>query len=693
MDSRKMQQGQPAAAPLPPLPPPSSSKLSSTPVVHDSSNSLLTKEQGHQDSSSVTAHPQSAHDPRIESTLSYNPDKAQDQNNRKEIANDTTTSNDSSNTKTATEPEIPPTSATKASNAPGSQTADTTQAPSAATQPEVTESGTGQEASEAGQGAAQSASRLGSRFSVNLSGVGLPSVASNLGLTQANGERAADMAQDLKKNVVNMWHAWFPTPPPTSSSSSSSTATPITTSTIDSAKAHLQAPNSGSQSLSIHSQQHGRPAKNQRLTNSYSLGSKAGSESFMSIGGNRTPSSQQQPVSPPRGYSLDIPDRKSASVSPVPSLGRRGKDTSTQIVHEANDPIASRSSTCVPPPSNLSNEPIYLMGELYPPSPTQWTDFQRDFTSGLIWCTYRHSYPPIKPSTFTTDVGWGCMLRSGQGLLANALAIQFMGRGWNKPVPGDPMWDIYVRILSWFLDDMNPRSPFSVHRIALLGKQLGKNIGEWFGPSTTSQVTKALVHNYPESGLGVYVTTDGVIYKDQVEEAATLKKSNGFGHLLILVTIRLGIDKLNPIYNDAIKTTFEFPQTLGIAGGRPSSSYYFVGYQGDDLFYLDPHHSRCVVESKNLNDYTAEDFSTYHCETIRKIDINAIDPSMLLAFYCRDRADFDAFCLKVQELNARPGMASSIFTIGEKAPDYDDDDDGRLLSVADEEDDDLELIL
>ncbi|KAF9156853.1 Cysteine protease atg4 [Linnemannia schmuckeri] len=255
------------------------------------------------------------------------------------------------------------------------------------------------------------------------------------------------------------------------------------------------------------------------------------------------------------------------------------------------------------------------------------------------------------------------------------------------------MWDIYVRILSWFFDYMNARSPFSVHRIALLGKQLGKNIGEWFGPSTTSQVIKALVHNYPESGLGVYVTTDGVVYKDHVEEAATLKKSSGFGHLLILATIRLGTDKLNPIYNDAIKATFEFPQTLGIAGGRPSSSYYFVGYQGDDLFYLDPHHSRCVVESKDLSDYTAEDLSTYHCEAIRKIDINSIDPSMLLAFYCRDRADFDAFCAEVQELNARPGMASSILTVGEKAPDYDDDDDGRLLSVADEEDDDLELIL
>lgn len=34
---------------------------------------------------------------------------------------------------------------------------------------------------------------------------------------------------------------------------------------------------------------------------------------------------------------------------------------------------------------------------------------------------------------------------------------------------------------------------------------------------------------------------------------------------------------------------------MGIAGGRPSSSYYFVGSQADNLFYLDPHHARPAV--------------------------------------------------------------------------------------------------
>lgn len=34
---------------------------------------------------------------------------------------------------------------------------------------------------------------------------------------------------------------------------------------------------------------------------------------------------------------------------------------------------------------------------------------------------------------------------------------------------------------------------------------------------------------------------------------------------------------------------------MGIAGGRPSSSYYFVGAQADNLFYLDPHHARPAI--------------------------------------------------------------------------------------------------
>jgi len=37
-----------------------------------------------------------------------------------------------------------------------------------------------------------------------------------------------------------------------------------------------------------------------------------------------------------------------------------------------------------------------------------------------------------------------------------------------------------------------------------------------------------------------------------------------------------------------LKEMFKFPQSLGILGGRPRASYYFVACQDDDVFYLDP---------------------------------------------------------------------------------------------------------
>ncbi|KAJ7865221.1 hypothetical protein B0H13DRAFT_1637209, partial [Mycena leptocephala] len=61
--------------------------------------------------------------------------------------------------------------------------------------------------------------------------------------------------------------------------------------------------------------------------------------------------------------------------------------------------------------------------------------------------------------------------------------------------------------------------------------------------------------------------------------------------VLPLLGIRLGLDGVNPIYYETIKLLYTFPQSVGIAGPRPSSSYYFVGVQGDGPFYLDPHNS------------------------------------------------------------------------------------------------------
>jgi len=54
--------------------------------------------------------------------------------------------------------------------------------------------------------------------------------------------------------------------------------------------------------------------------------------------------------------------------------------------------------------------------------------FMSDFQSKL-WFTYRKDMARIEPSFYNSDAGWGCMMRTGQSLLAQAFVCVMLGRG------------------------------------------------------------------------------------------------------------------------------------------------------------------------------------------------------------------------------------------------------------------------
>ncbi len=116
-----------------------------------------------------------------------------------------------------------------------------------------------------------------------------------------------------------------------------------------------------------------------------------------------------------------------------------------------------------------------------------------------------------------------------------------------------------------FADD--PKAPFSIHKFVEHGASAcGKHPGEWFGPSATARCTKALSEEYADTGLKVYITGDGAdVYNDSFRKTATADDGT-FTPTLILVGIRLGIDRVTPAYWEALRASLQMPQSVGIAG-------------------------------------------------------------------------------------------------------------------------------
>ena len=152
----------------------------------------------------------------------------------------------------------------------------------------------------------------------------------------------------------------------------------------------------------------------------------------------------------------------------------------------------------------------------------------------LTWMTYRAHFTPIPGTMLTTDCGWGCMVRSGQMMLATVLHYQLLSRGqlsmctcnsmyihvtvlpcnssdWrlsasrpsekaiHKQVPTVQYFTLTLRvrrffdfpqILSWFADVPRLLCPFSLHAMMKQAQARGHSPGDWFGPSQVAMLIR-----------------------------------------------------------------------------------------------------------------------------------------------------------------------------------------------------------
>jgi hypothetical protein len=305
---------------------------------------------------------------------------------------------------------------------------------------------------------------------------------------------------------------------------------------------------------------------------------------------------------PPADEKATVPEetqtQKATSLVETATRVRHGVSLVTTL------PAIRRIRNFLNPGSRLpvSRETMYLLGERYErslfgdsrtgdvandaaeatpekdeTSPSSWGDpglnaFLDDFHS-LIWITYRRGFPGIEPGAsctttgvtnststtstpygqrvgykYTSDAGWGCTLRVGQMVLAQALRVHFFGRGWRRPrVTNSLSNDSSIRtgsdashdtLKDWFADHPSETvSPFGIHQVFRWARgELGGSSGgeerkekidpkpkalnlnpkpqpvptgpvpgKWLGPVVMAQAIAGMVNHSKPGGLCAYI--------------------------------------------------------------------------------------------------------------------------------------------------------------------------------------------
>lgn len=302
-----------------------------------------------------------------------------------------------------------------------------------------------------------------------------------------------------------------------------------------------------------------------------------------------------------------------------------------------------------------------------------------------ILFTYGKNFPKIEnkknKKTYTSDTGWGCMVRCGQMILFRGIyhllkstfdtkeAIFYTFPLFsNYPIKKENLHKFFHNMLNKYnrLTNISETGekikeffpPFSIRTLCDFSELLDRNAGEWFSDVVTVEAFKKITAYFelfssPDFNASILSYQGAIEIQDILEkcfiEKNKEKGNNQYIHSknkfyyfnkmgIIFVNVRTGLDKIPKEYYKGIKELFNFKQCLGIIGGKTRSAYYFIGYNDDEdsLLYLDPHITKEDDKNINMNDILEKHVK----KEVYLLKMSKMSTAFTIGFYFRNYEEF-----------------------------------------------------
>jgi cysteine protease ATG4 len=267
----------------------------------------------------------------------------------------------------------------------------------------------------------------------------------------------------------------------------------------------------------------------------------------------------------------------------------------------------------------------------------------------IPYMTYRKGFLPLDKEpgfhAITSDSGWGCTLRVSQMMAALSLV---------RAARGDEASNAHI--LRYFMDKEDIQcAPLSIHTIMKHGEMFGAVPGRWMGPYVASQSISRSINKCPDVPLRAHVVhSQGgapVMYAETLRKELVNISGDPDTPILLLIPLVLGsTNTIQDVYSPQVLAVLEIQQSVGIIGGSSSSSYFFIGHQGDHVVYLDPH----IVQPAVTDVDNDEARHTYVCDVVQTLHVSSMDSSAAFGFLLRDLdKDYDELLLSLRVIEER----------------------------------------